>query len=156
EGATLDHVRRVLTDAPLYARPSLDFVAFAYPPLYYYLAALGLRIGGSGFAAMRAISIAASGGSLVLIYVLVRAESGHRIAFVSAGLFVATYASSGAWLDLGRVDSLYLCLALATGVVLVRATSPLHFAAAGLLAALALLTKQTILVTLVLVAPYLL
>jgi 4-amino-4-deoxy-L-arabinose transferase-like glycosyltransferase len=156
EGATLDHVRRVLTDAPLYARPSLDFIALTYPPLYYYLAALVLRTGGSGFVAMRLVSIAASGGSFVLIYTLVRAESGHRIAFVSAGLFVATYSLSGAWLDLGRVDSLYLCLALATGVVLVRASSPLHFAAAGLLTALALLTKQTILITLILVAPYLL
>jgi hypothetical protein len=156
EGATLDHVRRVLTDAPLYAGPSLDFIAFTYPPLYYYLAALGLRIGGSGFVAMRVVSIAASGGSFVLIYMLVRAESGHRIAFVSAGLFVATYSLSGAWLDLGRVDSLYLCLALATGVALVRASSPLHFAGAGLLTALALLTKQTILITLIFVAPYLL
>src|SRR5262249_43811627 len=122
EGATRDHVRRVLTGAPLYARPSLDFVAFTYPPLYYYLAPLGLRMGVSGFVAMRVVSIAASAGSLVLIYMLVRAESGHRIAFVSAGLFAATYALSGAWLDLGRVDSLYLCLALATGVVLVRAS----------------------------------
>src|SRR6185295_13663189 len=128
EGATLDHVRRVLTDAPLYARPSLEFTAFTYPPLYYYLAALGLRFGVNGFIAMRAVSIAASGGAFVLIYLLVRGESGRRIAFVSAGLFVATYSLSGAWLDLGRVDSLYLCLALAAGAVLVRASSPLHFA----------------------------
>ena len=156
EGATLDHVRRVLADAPLYARPSLEFIPFTYPPLYYYLAALGVNIGISGFVAMRVVSLAASAGSFVLIYVLVRPESGHRIAFVSAGLFAATYSLSGAWLDLGRVDSLYLCLALATAVVLARATSTGHFVAAGLLAALALLTKQTILVTLILVAPYLL
>ena len=156
EGATLDHVRRVLTGAPLYARPSLDFTAFTYPPLYYYLAALVTRAGGGGFVTLRVVSIAASGGSFVLIYMLVRPESGRRIAFVSVGLFAATYPLSGAWLDLGRVDSLYLCLALATAVVLVRASSPLHFAAAGLLAALALLTKQTIVVTLVPVALYLL
>jgi 4-amino-4-deoxy-L-arabinose transferase-like glycosyltransferase len=156
EGATLDHVRRVLTGAPVYARPSLEFIPFTYPPLYYYLAALGMSTGISGFVAMRVVSIAASAGSFALIYVLVRAESGRRIAFVSAGLFAATYSLSGAWLDLGRVDSLYLCLALATAVVLARATSPRHFVAAGLLAALALLTKQTILVTLILVAPYLL
>jgi 4-amino-4-deoxy-L-arabinose transferase-like glycosyltransferase len=139
----------------LYTRPSLDFVAFTYPPLYYYLAALGLHVGVSGFVAMRVVSIAASIGSCVLIYLLVRAESGRRVAFVSAGLFVATYALSGAWLDIGRVDSLYLCFALATGVVLVRASSPLQFASAGLLAGLALLTKQTILVTLIPLAPYL-
>ena len=156
EGATLDHVRRVLTGAPLYARPSLEFIPFTYPPLYYYLAALGLSTGINGFVAMRVVSIAASVASFVLIYVLVRPDSGRRSAFVSAGLFAATYASSGAWLDLGRVDSLYLCLALATVVVLARANSPGHFVAAGVLAALALLTKQTIIITLILVAPYLL
>jgi 4-amino-4-deoxy-L-arabinose transferase-like glycosyltransferase len=156
EGATLGHVRRVLTGARLYARPSLEFIPFSYPPLYYYLAALGVSSGIGGFVAMRVVSIAASVGSFLLIYVLVRPESGPRVAFVSAGLFAATYASSGAWLDLGRVDSLYLCLTLATVVGLARATSPRHFVAAGLLAALALLTKQTIVITLILVAPYLL
>jgi hypothetical protein len=109
-----------------------------------------------GFVAMRLVSTAASVASLGFIYALVRAESDQQIAFVSSGLFAATYSLSGAWLDLGRVDSLFLCLALATGFVVVRASSPLHFAAAGLLAAFALLTKQTILMTLILVTPYLL
>jgi 4-amino-4-deoxy-L-arabinose transferase-like glycosyltransferase len=156
EGATLEHVRRVLAGQPLYAAPSLDFVAFTYPPLYYFASANVARVAGPGFLALRLVSIAASAGSLWCIYLLVRPHADRRAAVAAAGLFAATYALGGAWLDLGRVDALYLCLALATGLVVARASSPLEFAAAGLLAGLALLTKQTIAVTLVLVAPYLL
>lgn len=156
EGATLEHVRRVLAGAPLYARPSLDFVAFTYPPLYYYAAAAVSGALGDGFLALRAVSIAASALSLFLIYSLVRGESGRAPALVAAGLFAATYPLSGAWLDLGRVDALYLCLALLTGTVIARATTPVHFAIGGLCAALALLAKQPIVVSLAFVGPYLL
>lgn len=156
EGATLEHVRRVLAGLPLYAQPSLDFVAFTYPPLYYYSAAAASWLLGDGFLALRAVSIGASVVSLFLIYALVRGESSRLPALVAAGLFAATYPLSGAWLDVGRVDSLYLCLALATGAVVVRATTPAHFALGGLVAALALLAKQPIVVSLVPIAPYLL
>ena len=156
EGATLEHVRRVLAGRPLYARPSLEFVAFTYPPLYYYAAAALSLVTGDGFLPLRALSIGASGVSLLLLYAIVRRESGRVAAIVAAGLFAATYPLGGAWLDLGRVDSLYLCLALATGALIARATRPAHYAIAGLFAVLALLAKQPILVSLAFVAVYLL
>jgi 4-amino-4-deoxy-L-arabinose transferase-like glycosyltransferase len=156
EGATLEHVRRVLQGKPLYGKPSLEFVAFAYPPFYYYVAAGVARITGDGFLALRLVSIAATFGSLVLIFTIVRREAGGMAGAVAAGLYAATYAASGAWMDLGRVDSLYLFFALLTCALLVRAWTPRAFVEAGMCAAFALLTKQPIAVSLVPIAVYLL
>lgn len=155
EGATLEHVRRVLQGRPLYGKPSLEFVAFAYPPFYYYVAAGVARITGDGFLALRIVSIAATFGSLALIFAIVRREAGGMTGAVAAGLYAATYSASGAWMDLGRVDSLYLFFALLTCSVLMRAWKPRTFAEAGMCAALALLTKQPITVALAPIAIYL-
>src|SRR5262245_60258037 len=39
EGQSLEEVRRLLAGQPIYAAPSLEFVASNYPPLYFVLAA---------------------------------------------------------------------------------------------------------------------
>jgi 4-amino-4-deoxy-L-arabinose transferase-like glycosyltransferase len=156
EGATLEHVRRVLQGKPLYGKPSLEFVAFAYPPFYYYVAAGVARITGDGFLALRLVSIAATFGSLGLIFMIVRREAGGTAGTVAAGLYAATYAASGGWMDLGRVDALYLFFALLTCFVLIRAWKPRTFVEAGICAGLALLTKQPITVSLAPIAIYLL
>ena len=156
EGATLEHVRRLLQGRPLYGKPSLEFVPFAYPPFYYYVAAGLARILGDGFLALRIVSIASTVGSLALIFTIVRREAGGMAGTVAAGLYAATYAASGAWMDLGRVDSLYLFFALLTCFVLARAWKPRTFVQAGVCAALALLTKQPITVSLAPIAIYLL
>lgn len=156
EGATLEHVRRVLQGRPLYAKPSLEFVAFAYPPFYYYVAAGVARMTGDGFLALRLVSIAATFGSLALIFTIVRREAGGMAGAVAAGLYAATYAASGAWMDLGRVDSLYLFFALLACALLVRAWTPRAFVQAGMCAAFALLTKQPIAISMAPIAVYLL
>jgi 4-amino-4-deoxy-L-arabinose transferase-like glycosyltransferase len=156
EGATLEHVRRVLHGRPLYAKPSLEFVAFAYPPFYYYVAAGVARITGDGFLALRLVSIAATFGSLALIFTIVRREAGGMAGAVAAGLYAATYAASGAWMDLGRVDSLYMFFALLACALLVRAWTPRAFVQAGMCAAFALLTKQPIAISMAPIGVYLL
>lgn len=40
EGATVEHVLRVMEGRPLYVEPSLEFVPFVYTPLYAWLGAL--------------------------------------------------------------------------------------------------------------------
>jgi hypothetical protein len=63
-------------------------------------------------------------------------------AFIGAGLFLAAYATSGAWFDLARVDSLFLALLLFT-VYLSRTQSGVwSWVVAGILAAFACHTKQ--------------
>jgi hypothetical protein len=143
EGGSLEQVRRILAGQALYARPTLEYVAFPYPPLYYLAAAAVAAVTGPGFFALRLVSLLASTASLALIFWLVRRETGRVLpALVAAGAFAGTYRAAGAWLDVGRVDALFLALTLAAvGCVRCGRTARSQ-AAAGALLALAFFTKQ--------------
>jgi hypothetical protein len=143
EGAAVDHVRWILSGRPLYVEPSLEFVPFIYTPLYFYVAAGVSKVLGVGFLPLRLVSFVASLGCLWLIGRFVRRETGSWTwGIVSAGLFAATYRLSGAWLDIARVDSLFLLLALGSIYLLRFREGARWMVAAGLLMGLAFLTKQ--------------
>ena len=110
----------------------------------FYVSAAVCGAVGVGFVPMRLVSVAATLGSLALIYRLVSRETGSRFAgAMAAGLFVATYGASGFWFDLVRVDMLFLVLVLG-GLYLVRfGESGWSACAAGVVLTLAILTKQT-------------
>ena len=55
EGTMLLHAQRLREGQPLYAPPSLAFVAFAYPPLQPALVALASAVFGLDYATGRAI-----------------------------------------------------------------------------------------------------
>lgn len=145
EGADLQSLERAAHGLPLYVAPSLDFTPFIYPPLYFAVAGWVARLVGTGFVAMRVVSFVASLAVLGLVYRYVRDSNASRTAAViAAGLFAATYKLGGAWLDLGRVDSLFLALVLGGIVWLRRGAHAVRGGAlAGLLVALAALTKQS-------------
>jgi len=147
EGGSVEHVRRVLTGRPIYLAPSLEFIPYPYPPLYYYVSAAVAQILGVTPTSLRLVSIVSSLASFVAIYLLVKRETGNRYAAgLAAGLFAATFRIGGAWFDIARVDSLFLALFL-SGLYLIRAhTKHTMLVCAGLLFSLAILTKQTALV----------
>lgn len=157
EGGMVDHVRRVLAGQPVYAKPSLEFVSFLYPPLYYVAAAGFALVTGPGFLPLRALSLLSSLGVFALLFYLVRRETGAALfAVIAAGLFAATYQRAGQWFDLARLDSFYLLLLLG-GVVVLRVTSSARGAGlAGLLFAAAFFTKQSALVILLPLAVFML
>src|SRR6267143_1685706 len=68
EGGMVDHVRRVLLGLPIYAKPSIEFVSFLYPPLYYEAAAVFSKVLGPGFLPLRLLSFLSSVGVFVLIF----------------------------------------------------------------------------------------
>ncbi len=105
EGATLMHVRRVAQGLPLYVQPTIDFVPFAYPPLYYYVCVPFAWLLGANFAAMRLVSVLATGATLILVWLTVKRHSGGLAGTLAAGMFAGCYAlSDGRRLDLGRAD----------------------------------------------------
>jgi hypothetical protein len=144
EGGTLDHVRRVLAGQPLYVAPTVDFVPFIYPPAFYWASALVAGLAGPGFLAPRLVSLASAVGLLGLLFAWARRETGRiEAGLLAAGLFAATYRIGGAWLDLARVDALFLLCPFG-GLYLFR----FHLSARGWLAgaaclALGFLVKQT-------------
>lgn len=149
EGAMVDIVHRVVEGKSIYVAPSLEFVPFLYPPVYFYLSALVTWVTGAGLLPLRLVSIAASLVSMAVIYLIVWENTYSSLsAWLAVGLFTASYRVTGAWLDIARVDSLFLAWFLLFVYCILHAPrSNGHLFAAGLFAALAFLTKQTALIT---------
>ncbi len=147
EGSSVDHVQRVLEGKSLYVAPSVEFVPMIYPPLYYYVSAGVAKFTGIGFTPLRLVSFFASLGCLLLIFLWVRRETqSWQAALLAAGLFAASYRIGGAWLDIARVDSLFLLFLLAAAYSIRFYDTLTSYVVAGVLLALSFLTKQVALV----------
>jgi len=158
EGGGAEQVRRIVAGEAMYARPSLAYVPFIYPPLYYDTAAVASRLmGQAGFLPLRFVSFLSSLACFLLIFRIVLRQTGDRTAaFLSSALFAATFRAGGAWLDVARVDSMFLALFLAAVYVLAQGLTYPRCLAAGVLFSLSALTKQTALVMCAPVIVYLL
>lgn len=144
EGGLLDEVRWILAGHKPYVAPSLDFVPFIYNPLYFWVSAAVARVVGTSLFALRLVSLSASLGTMVLLARLVQKETGSRAAaLVGAGLFASTFTMTEQFMDLARVDSLYVFFAvLALLLLRTRPTRNGELAAAASLV-LCFLTKQS-------------
>jgi hypothetical protein len=133
---------RAFHGQPLYPRPSLDFIPYMYPPLYYYVTAWLGRIMGMTISTMRMASILSTVGCFAVIYTLVWTEvRRHWAAFAAAGIYAGCYTVCQEWFDLGRLDSFFILLVL----VAMYATRRWHPVLAAVVWALAFQTKQSIL-----------
>lgn len=109
EGAMVDECRQLLNGHHLYRAPSLEYVPFIYPPGYFVLSSFAMRLFGVGFFAPRLVSLLASLGSMLLLCGIVKRETRSLAAgIISAGLFAAAYEATGSWMDIARVDSLFI------------------------------------------------
>jgi hypothetical protein len=149
EGGSVELAARVAAGHSLYTAPSLAFVGWTYPPLYYWTAAAVAKLTGMGFTPLRLVSLTASLVSMATLAWIVTHETRDRIAgLVAAGLFAATYRISGAWFDTGRVDSLFLALMLLALAWGRSARGVRGGIVLGVLAFCAFFTKQTALIAL--------
>jgi hypothetical protein len=147
EGGMVDQVQRLVHGQSMYVAPSINYVPFLYPPLYFYLSALVSLIVGSGFFPLRLVSFIASLVSFVVIFLIVYAETRDKwVAMLSTGLFAAFFRVTGAWLDIARVDSLFLALWLLFIYFARSRQSWKSSVLAGVFAGWAYLTKQTALI----------
>jgi 4-amino-4-deoxy-L-arabinose transferase-like glycosyltransferase len=147
EGAMVDHVARILDSQPLYAAPSVSFIPFVYPPLFFYVSAAVANLVGLSFVPLRLVSIVSSLGCFVLIYFFVKREGSVSLpAFFAAALYAATYKLCDTYFDIGRADSLFLFLLLMSAYVLRSATTTAKLVISGILLSLAYFTKQSALV----------
>lgn len=144
EGGMVLHVRRVLTEQPVYVAPNTTFTPFLYPPLYYYVSAAVASVLGLGFLPLRLVSLGATLGCLVVIGQLVRSETDAVLpALIAIGLFAASYPLVDTWFDLARVDMLFLLLALLALSLTRMGQRPKMGVVAGVIMTLAVLTKQS-------------
>lgn len=139
---------RALERVPLY-RPidQQPFVQVHYMPLYYWLVALLREHGGSGFAAGRVVSLFAGFVAATLVGYLAASRARSWWAGGFSALMFLALAFPGApvpFLSLERVDVLGVGFSVAAIAVLARRTNRVDLIAAGILAGLALLTKQSL------------
>ncbi len=143
EGGMLTSVIEILSGRSLYVAPSIAYVPFVYAPIYFYVSAILAKAIGASLLVLRLVSVAAILVSLMMIVLIVVGETRSWFwGFASAGLLAALYPASGYWYDLARVDSLFLMFFLMFLYALRREASVFWQIAAGVLASLALLTKQ--------------
>ena len=157
EGNSLVEVHRILAGQALYPAPSVGYVPDGYPPLYFYVSAAVARVLGASYLTLRLVSLASSLACFALLARLVQRETGSIAAGTgAAGVFAATYFAAGDWMDIGRVDSLFLALSIGALYALRWMRGTPGAIAAGTLLAAAALTKQTGLAELVAVPAVLL
>jgi len=146
EGAMVDNVERVLDGKRLFTPPSLEFVPYIYPPVYYWFSAAIAWVVGLGYLPLRIVSVLATVGTLACIVLFARREGGRWVAAVAAAaLFAGTFPLSGAYFDVGRVDSLSVCLVLWSLWLVRFGRGTWSSLGASLLLTLAVFTKQSML-----------
>ncbi len=144
EGGVVDHVERLLEGKPLYVAPTVDFVPYIYNPLYYALGAGVASIVGVDYLALRLVSITATLACFGLIFALVWRETRAFVpALFAVGVYAGSFALSGAWFDLARVDSTCLAFCLGAWFTARVATTPLRLMGSAALVLLAFATKQS-------------
>ena len=129
---------------PVYLPPNADFVPQVYMPLYTQLGGWIFKAIPPSYVPLRLLSFFATLATAILIYPISQRICGNsRVAFCAAALFLAGYRTTGGWYDLARVDALYVALTLAGAFWLVYGKErPLKLPIAGIILALAFLTKQ--------------
>lgn len=160
EGAIVDHARRILSGQSLYGPLSIDFTPFTYPPLYYYICALFMKIFGVGFVVPRMISFISTLLLLYFFWRLILFETKSKFyGFLGVGFFSAFYSFTRCFFDMARVDALHIFL-LFLGVYLLRVPPKkgkiLSVYASAFVFYLSLFTKQQALLVIVFIALYLL
>lgn len=120
EVSALNMIDRILTHQPLYVSPSIEYVPYQYPPVYYYLSSFWAKILGNEFFAPRLVSFLATLGTSFLIYLFIRKESGGKLAaFTGVGFFFGTFHLAEDWFHLAHLESLFFFFIL-LGLFLVR------------------------------------
>lgn len=154
EGESMVQVQRILSGLPLYDRPGYTYVAEIYPPLYYYVGAAFVHAFGPGFFSLRLISLISTAGCIAAIYLICRRCSTRILpAALASGLFAAAFPLGGYWFDIARVDMLAAFLVLVS-IYLLCTRSTASYAIAGVALALGCLTKQTHLLSMILLSIY--
>jgi hypothetical protein len=115
EGTSLQHALWLARGQLPYAAPTAELIAYVYPPLAYLPPALASLLLGPSLPVARALSLMCTLGTLVLLGIASARLAHSRVAgLFSAGLFAYGFGYGGAFLDLVRVDGLFvLCIAAA-------------------------------------------
>jgi hypothetical protein len=114
-----------------------------YPPLYFATSAAAASVLGLSYLPLRLVSLVSSLACFAVLGRLVQRETASAAAgTAAAGLLAATYFVTRTWLDVARVDSLFIALSVAALYAARWMRRTREAVIVGLLLAAAFLTKQ--------------
>ena len=144
EGAYVDEMVRVADGHPIYGEPSIEFIPVNKTPLYFVLAGHLMRIFGTSFLWPRLLSLFFTAGCFIFLFVITvrSARKGFAVGVIAAGLYAASFRLAGAWMDIAKPDSMFLCLTLAAFFIGSQYESRWAALLSSLLYVLAYYTKQ--------------
>jgi len=141
-GTVLDHVERFVQGKPIYAAPTVDWIAYIYTPLYYWVSGTLARAV-PVLLACRVVSLVATLGASALVWRLARRlGASHVWAIAAVGCFYGAYSLTGYWYDLERADTLCTLMVLAGTSIAIDSTGLVGAVIAGLVLGLAFYAKQ--------------
>jgi hypothetical protein len=144
EGAMLDHVIRILSGKPIYSSPTIDFIPWLYPPLYYYAVTGVAKIVGIGFFAGRVVSFASTLITVGLMGWMVQRITKNRLfSFLTIALYFATYHATGYYFDIVRNDAFFTMIIVSLAFTVIRSPgASLSARFCAVLFSIAFLTRQ--------------
>jgi hypothetical protein len=143
EGAMMDHAMRIIEGKAIYTAPTIDFVAWLYPPLYYYAVAAMIKIAGVGFFAGRFVSFLSTIVTVALLGLTVkRITKNSLFSFFAVALYFATYHATGFYFDIVRNDAFFTMLIVLTASVAMWYRGRTGVIITAVLLAICFLTRQ--------------
>ncbi len=160
EGLMMQHGTRVMRGESLYLPPSITFITSVYTPLYYYVIGALFSLFGPSYVLARGVSLVAGIGSAVVLFALIQStltdssadQKKQRICIgiVTTILYLSYDFQTEFWFTLVRVDTLMLFFLVASFYKLYTAKNRTDIVISEVLFIFAVLTKQTILIFLLL------
>ncbi len=80
EGGSVEIVGRILHGQAIYAPPSLHYVPYTYPPLYFWVSSLVAHVCGLSFLPLRLVSFTSSLGCFAVLFWIVQRETRDVVA----------------------------------------------------------------------------
>ena len=141
-GSVLDHVERVRDGKPVYTEPTVDWIPFLYPPLYYWLSAFVARVAPI-VVACRLVSLVAT-AAIVAAMIRLSRRLGATWFWTSTavGCFFGAYSLTGYWYDIERCDALFVAMVLTATALLVERRGLVSTLFAGMIVGGAYFAKQ--------------
>jgi hypothetical protein len=157
EGAMLGEISWILHGNHLYLPPNIYHVPSIYQPLYYFITSAITSITGLNFVTARLTSLIATSATLIIIYYVVRCETGKTFLGISAiGLYLAAFAKTEFGFLAARIDPLLTLLILGGAITIYYARTYRGLFIGAFLFSLSFFTKQSALVFIPFISLYLL
>ncbi|MFA6033309.1 MAG: hypothetical protein WC889_10455, partial [Myxococcota bacterium] len=157
EGGHIAMTARLAAGQPLYPQPGIHYAPLNYTPVFFHAAEFVERLHLGVYFGIRAVSLfGALWAALLIVVVARKSRASTMITLAAVGTFLGYSSRCSFNLDSGRVDTLALAFSLSALTLLFEGRRTLMFAVvAGALAGLGFLTKQTMIVWMVVPAVWL-